>query len=547
MGNLPPMPEPGERPARRWLAKGWLRWLLALAGVVAAVIIAAVVVVLVHKPHNVSHPNLSFTATTATTTAAKPRLPKPDNFAWATYGYNFARTRAFTADADLHPPFKHGWILQAGGSLEFPPVIFGRTLWFMNDNATVKSVNATTGHLNWQFSIGKLSSASPALAVKQRILVVPTLSDTSKTPGNGQVVAMSMLSGKILWHHPLPSGAEGSAIVSRNTVFYGDQDGHVYSANVKTGHINWVFQASGAVKGGAALNGNNLYVDDYGGKVYDIDPRNGHQIWESSADGGDLGFSSGNFYSTPTVAFGRVYVGNTSGYVYSFAAGTGQLAWSYGTGNYVYSSAAVANVPGLGPTVYMGSYNGDFYAFNAQSGAIRWVHRDAHDNRISGSATVVNGVVYYSDLDDRLTTGLDARTGKVVFTFNDGAFSPVVADPSHIYLSGGYTLYELLPNTPARSTTANTTAKRRAAARTKAAKAKAARTKAAKAKAAKTRARTVKPHAVRHRTLTAAQKRALARRHAVAKKRAAARLAARKRAAAKLAAKKRAAARQKRR
>ena len=421
-------------------------------------IVAAVVFVLVHRPHNVSHPNLSFTATTATnTTTTTAALPKPQNFAWPTYGYNAARTRDFQADADLVPPFKRGWELPAGALLEFPPVIFGHTLWFENDSATVKSVNTVTGKLNWEKSVGSLSSASPGLAIKQRILVVPTLADSGNTPGDGQIVAMSMLTGKILWHHPLSSGAEGSALVSRNTVFYGDQAGTLFSANVETGHVNWTFQASASIKGGAAMSGNNLYIDDYGGHVYDIDPRNGHQIWEASADGGDLGFSSGTFYSTPTVAYGRVYVGNTSGYIYSFAANTGQLAWSYGTGNYVYSSAAVDNVPGLGPTVYMGSYNGDFYAFNAQSGAVRWVHRDAHDDRISGSATVVNGVVYYSDLDDKLTTGLDAKTGKVVFSFTDGAFSPVVADPSHIYLSGGYTLYELSANTPAKTTTANTT------------------------------------------------------------------------------------------
>ncbi len=421
-------------------------------------IVAAVVFVLVHRPHNVSHPNLSFTATTATnTTTTTAALPKPQNFAWPTYGYNAARTRDFQADADLVPPFKRGWELPAGALLEFPPVIFGHTLWFENDSATVKSVNTVTGKLNWEKSVGSLSSASPGLAIKQRILVVPTLADSGSTPGDGQIVAMSMLTGEILWHHPLSSGAEGSALVSRNTVFYGDQAGTLFSANVETGHVNWTFQASASIKGGAAMSGNNLYIDDYGGHVYDIDPRNGHQIWEASADGGDLGFSSGTFYSTPTVAYGRVYVGNTSGYIYSFAANTGQLAWSYGTGNYVYSSAAVDNVPGLGPTVYMGSYNGDFYAFNAQSGAVRWVHRDAHDDRISGSATVVNGVVYYSDLDDKLTTGLDAKTGKVVFSFTDGAFSPVVADPSHIYLSGGYTLYELSANTPAKTTTANTT------------------------------------------------------------------------------------------
>jgi outer membrane protein assembly factor BamB len=448
--TCPPMLEPDERQlGRRWLAKGWVRWLLGGAGLLVVVIVAAVVFVLVHRPHNVSHPDVSFTATTATSTSAtKPVLPRSDNFTWAVYGYNLARTRDFTGDADLHPPFSRGWILQAGGPLEFPPVIFGHTLWFENDNATVKSVNSITGKLNWQKSVGELSSASPGLAVKPRILVVPTLSDDSHSPGDGQIVGMSMLTGQVVWHHSLPSGAEGSALVSHNTVFYGDQAGTLFSANVRTGHVNWTFQASGAIKGGAAMSGDNLYVDDYGGNVYDINPRNGQKIWSTSADGGDLGFSSGTFYSTPTVAYGRVYVGNTSGYIYSFAARTGQLAWSYGTGQYVYSSAAVANVPGLGPTVYMGAYNGNFSALNAQSGAVRWVHRDAHDDRISGSATVVNGVVYYSDLDDRLTTGLDARTGKVVFTFNDGAFSPVVADANHLYLSGGYTLYELSAKTP---------------------------------------------------------------------------------------------------
>ncbi len=424
-------------------------------------IIAAVVFVLVHKPHNVSHPNLSFTATTTTTTT-RPTVPKPDDFAWPRYGYTATRTRDFQADADLVPPFKRGWELGGNALLEFPPVIFGHTLFFMDDSADVKAVNTVTGHIRWQHAVGTLSSASPALALRQDVLVVPTLSDTGKSPGDGQIIALSMRTGKTIWRHPLVSGAETSPLVWANTVYYGDQAGTLFSANVSTGHVNWTFQASGSIKGGAALSGNNLYIDDYGGHVYDIDARTGHQIWESSANGGDLGFSSGTFYSTPTVAFGRVYVGNTSGYVYSFAANTGQLAWSYGTGSYVYSSAAVADTPGLGPTVYMGSYNGDFYAFNARSGAVRWVHHDAHNDRISGSATIVNGVVYYSDLDDKLTTGLDAKTGKVVFTFTDGAFSPVVADPGHIYVSGGYTLYELLPSTPAKTTTANATLQKQA-------------------------------------------------------------------------------------
>jgi outer membrane protein assembly factor BamB len=95
--------------------------------------------------------------------------------------------------------------------------------------------------------------------------------------------------------------------------------------------------------------------------------------------------------------------------------------------------------------VYLGSYDGSFYAFNAQSGAIRWSHPAG--GKISGSATIVGNVVYYSDLATKTTTGLDTRTGRQVFSFPDGAFSPVIADDSAIFLVGLNTLYELLPKT----------------------------------------------------------------------------------------------------
>ena len=171
---------------------------------------------------------------------------------------------------------------------------------------------------------------------------------------------------------------------------------------------------------------------------------NGHQVWATNTSGADFGFGSGNFYSTPAVAFGRVYMGNTDGRVYSFAANNGQLAWATGTGAYVYASPAVANTPGLGPTVYLGSYDGRFYAFDARSGAIRWSHPSG--GKISGSATIVGHVIYYSVLTHRNTIGLDVRTGRPVFLFHDGAFNPVVSDDTGtIYLSGYTMLYQLLP------------------------------------------------------------------------------------------------------
>ena len=109
----------------------------------------------------------------------------------------------------------------------------------------------------------------------------------------------------------------------------------------------------------------------------------------------------------------------------------------------MYASAAVADPPGLGPTVYVGSYDGYLYAFNARSGAVRWRHPAG--GRISGAATVIGNVVYLAALRIRQTLGLDVVTGRQVFSFPDGDFTPVVADYHALYLDGYSMIYQLLP------------------------------------------------------------------------------------------------------
>ena len=81
-----------------------------------------------------------------------------------------------------------------------------------------------------------------------------------------------------------------------------------------------------------------------------------------------------------------------------------------------------------------------------RSGAIRWKH--ASGGRISGSATVVGNVVYYANLGTKTTIGLNDATGKQVFSFKDGAFTPVIADYHAIYLVGYGEIYQMLPPAP---------------------------------------------------------------------------------------------------
>jgi outer membrane protein assembly factor BamB len=431
------MPSPGSR--------RWLRWGLVAAVIVLVLAGGAVAFVLAHAPHNVSHPNVEFTRPTTTTAPAKTPV---DDFSWPRYGFDAERTHFYSGPNPPEPPLHIGWRFQDYALLEFPPVIYQNNLYLVDDDGSAKALNKRTGQKLWETKVGTLAAASPALGISQGLMYVSLLSTNThpgSTPGNGRFAALSMKTGQVVWSKPIPAGTESSPIAWGNAVYFGDQSGTVYSLNATTGKVNWTYHASGPVKGGPALSDGTLYFGDYSGRAYAVNAATGHQIWAVNTNGADLGFGSGNFYSTPAVAFGRVYMGNTDGRVYSFAQKTGQLAWATGTGAYVYASPAVEDTPGLGPTVYLGSYDGNFYAFNAQSGAIRWKHPAG--GKISGSATIVGNVVYYSDLGTKTTAGLDVRTGRKVFSFPDGAFNPVVCDDTGtIYLSGYTTLYQMLPS-----------------------------------------------------------------------------------------------------
>jgi outer membrane protein assembly factor BamB len=385
----------------------------------------------------------------SSTTAGHP-VPAPhhqaaavDNFQWPYYGYDAARTRYFAGPSGLAPPFRKGWSYQDFALLEFPPVMYQGSLYFIDFDGSAKRVNKANGHLIWQRKLGTLSAVTPAYDPIHKLVFFPLLSvkPGARLPGDGRFVALSMKNGDVVWSHPLPPGSESSPLVVGNSVYVGSQDGTVYSFRTSDGHVNWTFHASGAVKGGPAYAAGNVYFGDYASRVYAVSASTGREQWATTTDNG-----AGTFYASPAIAFGKVFIGNTDDHVYALSQSTGRLIWDTPTSAYVYSSPAVANLPKLGPTVYSGSYDGDFYALNANTGAVRWRHSSG--GRISGSGTVIGNVVYYSVLGAKVTVGLNVRTGRVVFNFPDGEFAGVIADRHALYAIGYSVIYQLLPEHP---------------------------------------------------------------------------------------------------
>jgi outer membrane protein assembly factor BamB len=387
-----------------------------------------------HRTGSIYHPHARFLP------EPTPSLPAKlaERFSWPLYGYTKDHTRFFPAPASLHPPFKRLWVNNAHTLLEFPPVIGGDHIFQLGDDAVLSAINKHTGHTFWKRSLGLLSASSPAVIGDT---VFATVLARGGGSDSGRVVALNYANGSIRWSRDLPSPSESSPLIDHGKLFFGSQNGTVYALSAHNGSVLWTYHAAGAVKASPTLSGGTLYFGDYSGHVQAISERTGRRLWVSGSGGALLG--SGTFYSTAAVIYGRVFLGNTDGRVYAYDAGTGSLDWAVQTGAYVYSSPAVTNAPGLGPTVYLGSYDGTFYALNARSGQIAWTF-NAH-GRISGSATIIGRTVYFADLGDHRTYGLGISTGRLLFELGTGAFDPVISDGQDIYLTGYSGLYAFAP------------------------------------------------------------------------------------------------------
>lgn len=429
------LPRPRLPRLRTWRAR-----LGALAGalVVLGLIALGVVLYVNKRTGSVYHPNAPFKPEPAPT---KPPPQPVAKFVWPFYGYTEDHRRYFPAPASMHPPFHRIWEAKQSDLLEFPPVMSGKRLFQLADDGVLSAIDTEDGHIIWKRRLGRLSASTPA--VVGGTVYVTLLTGAGE---GGRVMAVHAETGHTIWSRNLPSRSESSPLVDSGKVFFGTEAGTVYALRASDGHTIWTYQAAGAVKASPTLFKGWLYFGDYGGNIQAVSERTGRRIWVTASDG--AAFGSGTFYSTAAVAYGRVYLGNTDGRIYAYDARTGKLDWAVQTGAYVYASPAVTNAPGLGPTIYEGSYDGTFYALNARSGRVDWTH--AASGPISGSATIIGRVVYFSNLRTYRTTGLAISSGKQVFSINQGAFDPVISDGQTLYLSGYNTLYAMKPTSPAK-------------------------------------------------------------------------------------------------
>ncbi|MEA2492250.1 MAG: hypothetical protein QOJ29_161 [Thermoleophilaceae bacterium] len=400
--------------------------LVVLAGIAVAAYFA-----FIKAPADVSHPDVEFTAPTKA--PPKPAKKRSTGYDWPLYGFDVGRTR-YLPGVRLRPPLARAWTQPGSHLIEFQPVLMSGRLYYQKNNGELYSVSAASGRVRWRRHIGGLSASAPAVAGgKVYAVVSKNASGGIAGAGRARVVALDGRTGRVRWAKRLGAASESSPLATKGRIYVGSQDGTVYCLLATSGRIVWRYRAGGAIKAGPALSQGRLFIAGYGGRVAALRAASGRVIWRAGTSGRSFG-RAGNFYGTPAVAFGRVYASNTDGRVYSFAASSGKLAWSHSTGGYVYAAPAVAAVPGMKPAVFVGSYSGKFMALDARSGAVIW-SRSGY-GKISGAASVIGNVVYFSSLSKHRTWALAAKTGRPLWSLSRGAFNPAISDGIRVYITG---------------------------------------------------------------------------------------------------------------
>ena len=91
--------------------------------------------------------------------------------------------------------------------------------------------------------------------------------------------------------------------------------------------------------------------------------------------------------------------------------------------------------------LYVGTVN-QFLAVSAENGSVVW--RVPTPERVLGSASVLDGIVYFSDLGK--TYAHDARTGEKVWKWKAGRYSPVTATRHLIMVTGRQRIWAFEPS-----------------------------------------------------------------------------------------------------
>lgn len=242
------------------------------------------------------------------------------------------------------------------------------------DNRPLRALDAETGELQWEASVGGGRSAT----VADGIVFVAD---------DGGVAAVDASNGEELWSFGAEVFRMSSPTVVDGTVYFGNWENYAFALDAATGEELWRFEANDDMLTAATVSDGTVYIGSRDTRMYALDATTGEKQWDFKTQGPIT-------ESTPTVAHGNLYFASNGGKTYALDAETGDRRWDADVRGY-WSAPTV-----VGSTLYIGSTDDNLYALSAHTGETRW--HFATGDTIYNKPVVVDGMLYIGSRDNTL-------------------------------------------------------------------------------------------------------------------------------------------------
>ncbi len=351
-----------------------------------------------------------------------------NSIAQNTFHGNNARTGVY----DSAGPKQLGgikWTFKTGGPIVASPAVVDGVVYIPSMDTYLYAIDQETGKEKWKYKSHMPIASSPAVAGGLLYFV----------SSGGSLGAIDITTGKIKWVLPteyerkfeaknlhgyppetqtIPDAWDiftSSPAVANGKVYFGSGDGNVYAGDAQSGVLQWKFATKDVVHSSPAVVGNTVYIGSWDSYLYALDADTGQEKWSFKTGEDPTIHNQVGFQSSPAVVDGTIYVGCRDAHVYAIDASTGRKKWDYPTSK----SWAVATPAVRDGLVYVGTSDSSrFMALDAKTGRLRFTF-DAKGYMFS-SAALAGDLAYVGDHNGKLYA-IDTKSGKLAWEFQTEA------------------------------------------------------------------------------------------------------------------------------
>ncbi|MGI9250622.1 MAG: outer membrane protein assembly factor BamB [Pseudohongiellaceae bacterium] len=246
--------------------------------------------------------------------------------------------------------------------------------------------------------------------------IIPTIDGPSiyAASANGNVVAVDVESGDVLWRNRLRLSLSGGVGAGTGLVLIGTEEAEVIALSQLDGSIRWRKRVTSEVLSAPQTDGSIVAVQTVDDKLAALDAETGEQLWTYEVNLPPLTLRG---TSSPVITpNGLVIAGFSNGTVVAVEADSGVLRWEQRVAvpEGRYDIDRVIDVDGNllldGNRLFASSYQGNLMAFELNTGRIVWGREGSSYHGLE----LGFGNIYYCD-DRSYVTAVRNNTETVVW------------------------------------------------------------------------------------------------------------------------------------